>query len=68
MFLRAVCRIHLDQNFGQKQPSDGKTKGLILEDLKAARDCGLIDPIRREDAACGWIKLNGLDKEFGVYA
>jgi tetratricopeptide (TPR) repeat protein len=61
-FLRAVCRIHLDDNFKRKQPSEGEKKKQISDDLKVAWKSGLKDAMDREGPVLkDWIKCNHLE-------
>jgi len=60
-FQRAVCRIHLDDNFKKKQPSDDRTKQQIADDLKVAWNSDLEEFLDREGQFLkDWIVLNGL--------
>jgi hypothetical protein len=60
---RAICQIHLDNDFILKQKSTDEAKKRILADLQAANSSNLksdiiaYDPIIKE-----WLSLNGMKK------
>lgn len=58
-FNRAICRINLDQAFGQGQKSNDETKNRILSDLKAAANASDVDDlISGEPTIQEWLTLN----------
>jgi hypothetical protein len=62
-FVRAQCRIHLDEAYNNEKPSDENTKQAILSDLKITfsnpETNALIKRDTQEDCINKWMTLNG---------
>ena len=60
-FVRAICRINLDEAFNSGKQSDEKTKQAILSDLDvASSDSHVRELVQKEPDIKKWMKLNGV--------
>jgi hypothetical protein len=58
---RALCRIHLDQNFKPKKPAEKAVRDKILADLRVASlDYWTSDWIEKDKTVKAWLDLNDL--------
>jgi uncharacterized membrane-anchored protein YhcB (DUF1043 family) len=61
-FARAICRIHLDEAFGQKKETEENTKQTILDDLKAAAHSLRLEKcIEKNPDISEWMEINNIN-------
>jgi len=60
-FARAVCRINLDEAFGQEKETEENTKQAILDDFKAAAHASRLEKLIEDDPAISkWMEINDI--------